>query len=99
MQSTLSTFFNNTNTLILSVYEGLVLIIGGVLLIKFLITAIPAMLDARKKESAEFKSRITDIILAVAVYLAAALAPVWLPLLVTFFGGVADFASSISGVN
>lgn len=99
MVEALSGFFSNTQNLLLTIYEGLLLIIGAVLLISILKELIPAIFDARKRESMNFKERITSVIIGIAIYIVLALAPIWVPLAVTFFGGLAGFATSVTSVT
>ena len=96
MVETLNNFFKNTDSLLLACYEGLILIIGVIWLISMLKEVIPAMLDSRKKESPEFKEKVSSLIRGLAIYIVAALAPMWLPMAVTFFSGLASFGSSIT---
>ena len=99
MVETLTAFFSNINNLIDVIYEGILLIIGGVLLVSVLKELIPAIFDARKRESMNFKERITSVIIGIGIYILAALAPVWIPLAVDFFGGLVDFGKSITNVT
>lgn len=99
MDATLKSFWTNTDTLLTICYEGLITIIGVIALISLLKELIPAMLDARKKESPEFKEKVSSLIRGFAIYLVAALAPIWLPLCVTFFQGLGSMATSITGIT
>ena len=96
MAETLKGFFQNTDDLLVICYEGLIAIVGVIWLISMLREIIPAMLDARKKESPEFKEKVSSLIRGFAIYIVAALAPVWLPLAVEFFKGLGQFGSSIT---
>ena len=99
MAETLKNFFTNADNLLIIIYEGLIALVGVIWLISMLREVIPAMLDARKKESPEFKEKVSSLIRGFAIYIVAALAPVWLPLAVSFFEGLADFGTSITGAT
>lgn len=99
MDKTLQNFFEHTDDLLVIIYEGLIAIVGVIWLISMLREIIPAMLDARKKESPEFKEKVSSLIRGFAIYIVAALAPVWLPLAVQFFDGLAKFGSSITNAT
>lgn len=94
MVATLTAFFQNNYQLLLIIYEGLLLLVGGVLLVSVLKELIPAMMDSRKKESPEFKEKVSSLIRGIVIFVLAALAPIWVPLLVHFFGGASGFETS-----
>lgn len=79
--------FKNTGTLVWTAYEGIVLIIGGVCLLSIGKELLPAVLDARLRESPEFKNHCRNAVISVVVVLAFALAPLWAPNLLEFFAG------------
>lgn len=81
-----SGMFNNMSSIIWAVYEGIVLIIGGVCLISVGKELLPAILDSKLRESPEFKAHCRNAIVAVVTTLAFALAPLWVPSLFSFFG-------------
>lgn len=79
------TFFTNSNSLIVAVYEGLVLIVGAVVLLSVGKDLVPAAIDSNKRQSPEFKQHVQDAVIAVVVVLAFALAPIFIPAIVDFF--------------
>lgn len=93
--------FNNVSSLVWAVYEGIVLIVGGICLVSVGKELLPAILNAKLRESPEFKSHCRNAVIAVVTTLAFALAPLWVPALFSFFGagtsGTAD--STISWSN
>lgn len=84
--SDITGFAKNINTLLVVVYEGIVLVIGSLAMLSVGKELVPAIVDSKKREGAEFKQHIRNAVLAVVVTLAFALAPLWVPALFSFFG-------------
>lgn len=101
LTSQVTQLFSNTNTLILTVYWGIVAIIGGLTLVIIAAKLIHCLFSTEGEgvNSPTFKRLATDAVWAVVVVLAFALAPVFIPLVVSFFGGSSDVVSSFSSVS
>lgn len=94
-----SGLFANLSGLAVVVYEGIIGLAFVITLISVSKELIPAIMNSNKEERAQFKGRVTAAIVAVVVLLALALAPVFVPAAVSYFGGTADIGmSAVAGI-
>lgn len=84
--SDLKNFFTQTGVIIWVVYYGLIGLIFGIYMVKTMREIIPAMLKG-KDEDPQFNKHMFVIVRALAVLLLACLAPIWVPALISMFGG------------
>ncbi len=82
----ISGFAKNVNTLLVVVYEGIVVVIGSLTLLSVGKELVPAVLKPDRREGSAFKQHVQHAVIAVVVTLAFALAPLWVPALFSFFG-------------
>lgn len=90
-------FAKNANSLIVVVYEGIVIVIGSLCLLSVGKELAPAIINSKLRESPEFKGHVKSAVLAVVVTLAFALAPLWVPSLFDFFGASGKIDFSMAG--
>lgn len=94
--SQLGTLFTNFNALGSAIWGGLVLIIGFLFLLGTSRDLIPVLFNKDLKESPQYRASLESLYRKIIVIVVIALLPVFIPLLITFLGGLASIATSFT---